>query len=264
MDLCKKDLQKFFKRLRKSHSSGGAFNGKRLKYYAVGEYGGNSFRPHFHVILFNSELNLLIGKKEGNAAKRGMIPLDGKIQFQCKDWWFGHITVGRVSEASVGYTLKYISKPSKIPLHRNDDRVKEFSCMSKGLGDNYIYSYYPYCEQWLHRSPKGVWSVKVVEKNLKVLDRNAVDWHKADLENRMYVNLKDGKKCTMPRYFKDKLYNDSERRIVADANQVRIKEKLSKEFELHTSKSLSDERLTRTQGIEAAYRNQQNNPSKKI
>jgi len=31
-------------------------------------------------------------------------------------------------------------------------------------------------------------------------------WHKSDLENRMYVNLEDGKKIAMPRYYKDKIY----------------------------------------------------------
>jgi hypothetical protein len=33
-----------------------------------------------------------------------------------------------------------------------------------------------------------------------------VDWHKSDLENRMYLTLEGGKKIAMPRYFKDKIY----------------------------------------------------------
>lgn len=100
-------LQQFFKLLRKAQ-----FGNKRgdIKYYACGEYGSKFNRPHYHVILFNAKLEL--------------------IQ-QC--WEHGYIHYGMdVNEASVGYTLKYMSKPSKIPMHKNDDRVKEYALMSKG------------------------------------------------------------------------------------------------------------------------------------
>lgn len=106
MSLCKRDVQLFFKRLRKSHEKGTV-----IKYFAVGEYGGKTQRPHYHIILFNADVN--------------------KIQTA---WNLGSVHYGEVSEASVGYTLKYMMKKSKIPMHRNDDRVKEFSLMSKGLG----------------------------------------------------------------------------------------------------------------------------------
>lgn len=49
MTLNKRDLQLFFKKLRKRSGS------KNIKYYAVGEYGGNTKRPHYHVILFNAK-----------------------------------------------------------------------------------------------------------------------------------------------------------------------------------------------------------------
>ena len=42
--LHKKHLQDFFKRLRKN-------TGKKIKYYAVGEYGENYDRPHYHCIM---------------------------------------------------------------------------------------------------------------------------------------------------------------------------------------------------------------------
>lgn len=42
-------------------------------------------------------------------------------------------------------------------------------------------------------------------------------WHKNDLENRMYVPLLDNKKASMPRYYKDKLYSDQERQIISQA-----------------------------------------------
>lgn len=113
MDLNKRDLQLFFKRLRKSHESNiekGLSNGipPGIKYYAVGEYGSRTKRPHYHCIMFNVQREL--------------------IQ---EAWNMGNVHYGQLSEASVGYTLKYVCKPSKIPINKNDDRQREFSLMSK-------------------------------------------------------------------------------------------------------------------------------------
>jgi len=52
-------------------------------------------------------------------------------------WSAGHVHYGYVAGASVGYTMKYISKPWQ-PAHRNDDRLAPFSLMSKGLGECYL------------------------------------------------------------------------------------------------------------------------------
>lgn len=106
MQINKRDFQLFLKRLRKSHST--ALN--PIKYYAVGEYGGRTSRPHYHAIIFNAELD--------------------KIQ---PAWELGQVHYGSVTGASIGYTLKYMSKKSRIPMHENDDRQKEFSLMSKNL-----------------------------------------------------------------------------------------------------------------------------------
>lgn len=43
--LCKRDLQLFFKRLRKVHPN--------IRYFACGEYGSTTYRPHYHAIIFN-------------------------------------------------------------------------------------------------------------------------------------------------------------------------------------------------------------------
>lgn len=38
-----------------------------------------------------------------------------------------------------------------------------------------------------------------------------IQWHKNDMKNRMYINVGDGKKAAMPRYYKNKIYTDAER-----------------------------------------------------
>ena len=154
MNLDKRDVQLFMKRLRKLST-------EKIKYYLCGEYGGTSNRPHYHIILFNAEV------KNIEAA-----------------WQRGNTHYGEVSGASIGYTLKYMSKVSRIPMHKNDDRQPEFSLMSKGLGQNY-------------------------------LTENMQGWHKADLLNRVHMVLPDGKKVAMPRYYKDKLYTENERARIA-------------------------------------------------
>lgn len=107
MSLDKRDLQLFFKRLRKRHSNDAA----RIKYYAVGEYGGRTRRPHYHIIAFSADI----------------------LQIQ-PAWELGAVHYGTVTGASVGYTLKYITKPKTVPRHINDDRLPEFSLMSKNWG----------------------------------------------------------------------------------------------------------------------------------
>lgn len=105
MSLDKRHVQLYFKRLRKA-----CYGSKKsqLKYYCVGEYGGNTKRPHYHAIIFNADLH----------------------QLQA-NWNYGHIHYGTVNEASCGYTLKYMFKKGQIPAHKNDDRLPEFALMSK-------------------------------------------------------------------------------------------------------------------------------------
>lgn len=111
MTLKKSDVQKFFKRLRKLHTK----NGKQSKisYYACGEYGGQTNRPHYHLIIFNADLRDI-----EKSWSLGSVPIGG-------------LHCGTVSDASIGYTLKYMCKPSRFPMFKGDDRVSEFSLMSK-------------------------------------------------------------------------------------------------------------------------------------
>lgn len=122
MSLRKRDVQLFFKRLRKSQEqllrgtpTTATPDDRPIKYYAVGEYGTKTFRPHYHILLFNADRSLIQSA-----------------------WQLGSTHYGLVSGASVGYTLKYMCKPRRIPQYIGDQRVPEFSLMSKGLGKSYL------------------------------------------------------------------------------------------------------------------------------
>lgn len=81
----------------------------------MGEYGGRTARPHYHVILFNAQLD--------NVEKA---------------WRKGHIHYGDVAQESIGYTLKYLGKRRTIGLKGDDDRHPEFRLSSQELGSSYI------------------------------------------------------------------------------------------------------------------------------
>lgn len=164
--LNKPDLQEFFKRLRFAQSGSG-YSG--IKYYAVGEYGSKNKRPHYHVIVFNADISLIDPA-----------------------WGLGSVYYGDVGPASVGYCLKYLMKKGQIPMHQRDDRLPEFSMMSKGLGKNY-------------------------------LTDAMVTWHLDQIEDRLYCTTLDGHKITIPRYYKDKIFSDRyfENQDYADAIRKR-------------------------------------------
>lgn len=182
MGLRPKDLQDFWKKLRRCHERADCYDVENaIKYYAVGEYGGRKSRPHYHAIVFNCNLELMFPKEQLRVWHYLETPdLKGKYHMDCYQWEHGVVTVGLVSGASIGYTLKYAQKAKRIPMHCNDDRLRERSFMSQGLGLNYLTD-----------------AMKA--------------WHLADLDNRVYCTTQDGKKIAMPRYYKNKLYNSEQR-----------------------------------------------------
>lgn len=164
--LCKRDLQLYFKRLRKLQQPG-----SHIKYYAVGEYGGRTFRPHYHCIIFGAERSTITAA------------------WSVKGRELGHVDIGTVTVKSVGYTLQYITEGQWRPKHKRDDRAPQFACMSKGLGIGYV------------------------------LDESWIKWHFADIDNRMYCNLEEGKKIGMPRYYKNKLYDEETRKRIGEISR---------------------------------------------
>lgn len=91
--LVKTDLQKFFKRLRRSISyhKGEDYN---FKYFCCGEYGDIFHRPHYHVILWSDNINFAGDDKK----------------YIENAWQFGFIKIGTVTEGSINYVTGYVLK----------------------------------------------------------------------------------------------------------------------------------------------------------
>lgn len=178
MTLRKSDLQKFFKRLRKNTGIEG------IKYYACGEYGSKTSRPHYHAIVFNCP---------EPQAYADAWSLDGVM--------LGGVDVGTVTSDSVAYCLKYIDKSSfreKKYKHSRDDREKEFPLMSQGLGKGYVEN------------------------------KSVVAWHKKDLSRNYAVN-KSGYRVALPRYYRQKIYDEFELEAQRDVINVAIEQKEKKD-----------------------------------
>lgn len=117
--LCAKHLQDYFKRLRKRSA-------KKLKYYAIGEYGGRYGRPHYHAIIFNaSHVDIEASWSVYDRLRNGYHRI-------------GLVNFGAVTPASVGYVLGYLTTPRAVIKGSGDTRTPEFSRMSKGLGLGYL------------------------------------------------------------------------------------------------------------------------------
>lgn len=91
--------QKFMRRLRKKIGHG------RVRFFLCGEYGGKTFRPHYHVILFGYDFPdkvLWRRTKTGYDAYRSAL-LESI-------WPYGISEIGSVTVESAGYVARYVLK----------------------------------------------------------------------------------------------------------------------------------------------------------
>lgn len=117
--LVKAHLQGFIKRLR---------NYNEFKYYGVGEYGDNTKRPHYHVIIIGSDDNFMDA------------------------WGYGFGYRGSITWDSINYVTSYIQKKLYGPRAKEEygERLAPFALMSKGMGLRFINDPYNRDQIMLH------------------------------------------------------------------------------------------------------------------
>lgn len=113
--LVKEDFQKFLKKLRKKCPL------YKLKYYACGEYGTKTNRPHYHAIIFNLPHRII-----------------SRPEIITDTWGHGHTMITHSNDLTINYVSGYIMKDNIKQINRHDDRLREFSLMSKGMGLSYL------------------------------------------------------------------------------------------------------------------------------
>lgn len=95
--LCVRDFQLFMKRYRK-------FFGNGIRFFHSGEYGDLYGRPHYHALMFNTDLPDRKFLKMSNGLR-----LD-KSEILAKLWPYGHVSVGSVTFNSAAYCARYVMK----------------------------------------------------------------------------------------------------------------------------------------------------------
>lgn len=120
----RRELQLFLKRFRK------AISPVLVRYFACGEYGDVSGRPHYHLVLFGVGVECLTKLQESWSTR---VVMDGG---QSTSYSLGFVSVSEFTLDRALYVAKYILKSSTWQSGRSDGRAGEFSLMSRrpGLG----------------------------------------------------------------------------------------------------------------------------------
>lgn len=134
----KTDCQLYLKRLRESLRL--KFN-SFIKFFLCSEYGPNTFRPHYHLLIYS---HLSIGQISPEIVNSWKL---GEVKY--KEIIYDHSPTGDFQNVS-GYVSKYVSKPTvfESPWVNFGFVRKPFRLMSKGLGFHYVANI---CAQYLQR-----------------------------------------------------------------------------------------------------------------
>lgn len=172
-NLVKEEISLFNKKLKTYLNRAGLDS--TFRFYGVGEYGGETARPHYHVIYFGLPLNDL---KFYKVSENGDIYYNSA--FLEGIWQKGFVVVTGVSVASASYVARYCDKKKRLTKLQKEDLLKkgivpEFSVMSRrpGIGS----------QEYEH----------IIER---VKD------------NQSYVYVGPGQKNNIPLYFMKKIKSD--------------------------------------------------------
>lgn len=126
MSVSPRVVQLFMKRLRKKWPT-------KIRYFACGEYGDQTMRPHYHLAVFNLP-----------PCERGITRFSKTGQSCCaicdvikEAWGMGNIMIGTLEPKSIAYIAGYIvKKMTKPDDYRLEGRLPEFARMSlrPGIG----------------------------------------------------------------------------------------------------------------------------------
>lgn len=166
------DIQKFLKRLRKA-------NRGKLRYFVAGEYGEQTARPHYHMILYGwkpTDLeNLYKIHHNGYYTSKWLTNL----------WGMGQIQIAQAVPETYRYVAGYVTKKmyeidgKKANAYYELGQTKPFACMSlkPGLGDHYYQE------------------------------------HKAEIWRQGYIQCTNGKKAQIPRYYEKQMEAENPQRL---------------------------------------------------
>lgn len=134
-----KHVQDFMKRLRKDFDN-------KLVFFACGEYGPASLRPHYHMVIYDLPLNDLLFRSK---SKTGSPILES--HYLARKWGKGFVTVQPICIEACAYVARYVTKKygktqqQKYKMIYDYGLEPEFQTMSRrpGLSSDYFDSRAP-------------------------------------------------------------------------------------------------------------------------
>lgn len=172
LTLCYKDMQDFWKRLRRNIQYHKRGDEKKLMYFQCGEYGGKTHRPHYHAIVYD----LPIKQEDLKEYKRKKGAVYYNVDWITKIWGMGHVVIAPAEWKAMAYTARYTTK--KI-YGRESKRYYE---------------------------DMGILPEKCMMSKNPAIGARYYEEHKDEIYKRDKIQLKNGKVCKPPRYF-DKLFD---------------------------------------------------------
>lgn len=169
-------IQKFFKRLRKQLGP--------FRYYACGEYGDTSERPHYHALIFGHDFSE--DRVQCSINKQGKTLY--KSETLSKIWGFGNCWIGNFNYQTAAYVARYVMK----------------KVLGKDAIDDPRYS----------RINVNTGELIQVEREFALMSRRPgigsewFDKYKSDAFPSDFV-IVDGKKHPVPRFYVNKLKEDT-------------------------------------------------------
>lgn len=134
--LCPPHLVRFFKRYRK------ALSPRKISFFACGEYGTRTSRPHYHAIVFGHRFPDLRPFTSRNGNTLLSSPELSRI------WSHGQVVVGEVTPESIAYVARYtvdkLHSRVSDPDYVASGRVPEYVTMSRrpSIGRRFYEKYY--------------------------------------------------------------------------------------------------------------------------
>lgn len=211
------DIQRFLKRLRKN------FPNDKLRYFLCGEYGDDTQRPHYHIILFNFDF---FDKTFHKSSYSGCpIYISRTLD---RIWGNGICWIGSVTFESAAYVARYVLK--KVTGDKANDhyqgRLPEFCTMSRkpGIGlpwlERYFGDVYPH-------------DFVVVRNGIKCRPPRFYDNYCEEYYPELFAEVKRYRKSTSSDYMIDELrcFVDYERLEKKEIFKMKQIERLMRNYE---------------------------------
>jgi hypothetical protein len=196
----KRDMQLLNKRLNKKLKW---LYGKdhRYKYFIIGEYGGETGRPHYHALFFNVKIPMLHPTASNGKNKRWTSIFLNDV------WPYGHHDIGQVDFGSAHYVASYLQKAKIIELRQQTKQAvkNHFHTLSSDIQEKIFNGLKKIVlkQEWDNK-------IRIVNPEFSLKSRGlGLTWYEQNKESLFKGHIQQQQyRYAIPRYFMKKLEED--------------------------------------------------------